>query len=82
MMQAMGQDMPAAKATLEINLRHNVIKGLAKLVSSDEDTAKLISQQLADNALLAAGLLENSHQMSARMNQLIEKLGVKGRQSF
>lgn len=74
MMQAMGQDMPVSKATLEINLRHNVIKGLAKLVSSDEDTAKLISQQLADNALLAAGLLENSHQMSARMNQLIEKL--------
>ena len=74
MMQAMGQDMPMTKATLEINPRHSVIHGLAKLADSDQDTAKLIAQQLTDNALLAAGLLENTHQMSARMNQLIEKL--------
>ncbi|MGB0992981.1 MAG: molecular chaperone HtpG [Akkermansiaceae bacterium] len=74
MMQAMGQDMPATKATLEINPRHETIHGLAKLIDSDAETAKLIAQQLTDNALLAAGLLENAHQMSARMNQLIEKL--------
>ncbi|MBK1830920.1 molecular chaperone HtpG [Verrucomicrobiaceae bacterium R5-34] len=74
MMQSMGQDMPATKATLEINPRHEVIHGLAKLVDSDEDTAKLVAQQLTDNALLAAGLLENPHQMAKRMNQLIEKL--------
>jgi len=74
MMQAMGQDMPVTKATLEINTRHQVIQGLAKLVESDEDTAQLVAQQLTDNALLAAGLLENPHQMAARMNQLIEKL--------
>ena len=74
MMQAMGQDLPMTQATLEINPRHEVIHGLAKLVESDADTAKLVAQQLADNALLAAGLLENPHQMAARMNQLIEKL--------
>ncbi len=74
MMQAMGQDMPAVKATLEINTRHNVMHGLSKLIDSDPDTAKLVAQQLADNALLAAGLLENAHEMSSRMNQLIEKL--------
>ena len=74
MMQSMGQDMPATKATLEINPRHAVIHGLHKLMSTDEDTAKLIAQQLTDNALLSAGLLENAHQMSTRMNQLIEKL--------
>ena len=77
MMQAMGQDMPVTKATLEINLRHNVIHGLHKLVESDEDTAKLVAQQLTDNALLAAGLLENPHQMASRMNELIEKLVQK-----
>ena len=74
MMQSMGQDMPATKATLEINPRHEVIHGLHKLISSDEDTAKLIAQQLTDNALLAAGLLENPHQMATRMNELIAKL--------
>ena len=74
MMQAMGQDLPMTQATLEINPRHEVIHGLAKLVESDADTAKLVAQQLADNALLAAGLLENPHEMTSRMNQLIEKL--------
>jgi len=74
MMQSMGQEMPTVKATLAINTRHNVIHGLSKLVESDVDTAKLIAQQLTDNALLAAGLLENTHEMSSRMNQLIEKL--------
>lgn len=74
MMQAMGQEIPVTKATLEINPRHQVIHGLVKLVDSDGETAKLIAQQLTDNALLAAGLLENPHQMASRMNQLIEKL--------
>ncbi len=74
MMQAMGQEMPEIKASMEINPRHEVIHGLVKLIDSDLDTAKLVSQQLADNALLAAGLLESTHQMSSRMNELIAKL--------
>ena len=74
MMQSMGQDMPATKATLEINPRHEVMHGLHKLIESDKDTASLVAQQLTDNALLAAGLLDNTHQMAARMNELIGKL--------
>ncbi len=77
MMQSMGQDMPVTKATLEINPRHEVIHGLHKLVGADQETAKLVAQQLTDNALLAAGLLENPHQMAARMNELIGKLVQK-----
>ena len=77
MMKAMGQDMPVTKATLEINPRHTVIHGLYELIESDKDTASLVAQQLTDNALLAAGLLENPHQMAARMNELIGKLVEK-----
>ena len=77
MMKAMGQDMPVTKATLEINPRHTVIHGLYELIESDKDTATLVAQQLTDNALLAAGLLENPHQMAARMNELIGKLVEK-----
>ena len=77
MMKAMGQDMPVTKATLEINPRHTVIHGLYELIESDKDTASLVAQQLTDNALLAAGLLENPHQMAARMNELIAKLVEK-----
>ena len=77
MMEAMGQSMPTTKATLVINPRHSVIHALSTLIESDEDTAKLVAQQLTDNALLAAGLLENAHQMAARTTQLIEKLVQK-----
>ncbi len=77
MMQAMGQDMPTTKATLEINPRHAVIHGLSNLMESDKETAALVVQQLADNALLAAGLLDNPHKMTARMNELIGKLVEK-----
>ena len=77
MMQAMGQDMPTTKATLEINPRHAVIHGLSNLIEADKETASLVVQQLADNALLAAGLLDNPHKMTARMNKLIGKLVEK-----
>ncbi|MGB2403206.1 MAG: molecular chaperone HtpG [Akkermansiaceae bacterium] len=77
MMQAMGQDMPTTKATLEINPRHAVIHGLSDLIEDDKETASLVVQQLADNALLAAGLLDNPHKMTARMNELIGKLVEK-----
>ena len=77
MMQAMGQDMPTTKATLEINPRHAVIHGLSDLIEDDKETAILVIQQLADNALLAAGLLDNPHKMTARMNELIGKLVEK-----
>ena len=77
MMQAMGQDMPTTKATLEINPRHAVIHGLSNLMESDKETAGLVVQQLADNALLSAGLLDNPHKMTARMNELIGKLVAK-----
>ena len=77
MMQAMGQDMPTTKATLEINPRHAVIHGLSNPIEADKETASLVVQQLADNALLAAGLLDNPHKMTARMNELIGKLVEK-----
>ncbi len=77
MMQAMGQPMPESKVELEINPRHSVIHGLAKLAESDSDTAELVAQQLTDNAMLAAGLLDNTHEMTERINKLLEKVVQK-----
>ncbi|NWK54244.1 molecular chaperone HtpG [Verrucomicrobiaceae bacterium N1E253] len=73
-MASMGQEVPMTKTSLEINPRHEVIHGLARLVDTDKETAQLVAQQLTDNALLAAGLLENPHQMTSRINQLLEKV--------
>ncbi|MFC5051960.1 molecular chaperone HtpG [Rubritalea spongiae] len=74
MMKAMGQEVPAPKVTLEINPRSEVIKNLAGLQERDAELAGLVTQQLTDNALLAAGLLENPQEMVSRMNDLLARV--------
>lgn len=74
MMKAMGQEVPAPKVTLEINPRSEVIKNLSSLQQKDNELATLVAQQLTDNALLAAGLLENPQEMVSRMNDLLARV--------
>lgn len=74
MMKAMGQEVPTPKVTLEINPRSEVIKNLSNLQAKDNDLAALVAQQLTDNALLAAGLLENPQEMVSRMNDLLARV--------
>jgi len=74
MMKAMGQDVPEAKVILEVNPRHEVIKNLSSLHAKDKDLAALITQQLADNAMLAAGLLDNPQGMVSRLNDILTKV--------
>jgi TNF receptor-associated protein 1 len=74
MMKAMGQEMPEPKPTLEINASHGLVKKLSALKDSDPDLAEAIGTQLADQALLAAGLVENPQAVAARMNSLLERV--------
>jgi TNF receptor-associated protein 1 len=74
MMKAMGQEVPTPKVTLEINPRSEVIKNLSNLQQKDDELAGLVAQQLTDNALLAAGLLENPQEMVSRMNDLLARV--------
>lgn len=73
MMQG-GDAMPAAPVKLQINQRHQIIKGLSNLIKSDADTANLIANQLLDNALATANLMDDPREMIARSYQAIEKL--------
>jgi hypothetical protein len=50
------------------------MKGLSNLVKADKDTAELIANQLLDNALATANLLDDPRDMIARSYQAIEKL--------
>ena len=81
MMKAMQQKMgdlggePAPK--LQINPRHGLVKNLAALSGSNPDTAKLISEQLLDNARAAAGLLEDPSAMIQRNYKILEALSAK-----
>ncbi len=74
MMKAMGQDAPEPKVVLEVNPRHEVIKNLSALKESDEELASMVTQQLTDNALLAAGMMDNPQKMVNRMNDLLGKI--------
>ncbi len=74
MMQGGDDAMPASPVKLQINQRHAIIKGLSKLIVSDKETAELIANQLLDNALATANLLDDPRDMIARSYQAIEKL--------
>jgi molecular chaperone HtpG len=74
MMKAMnreGADSPV-RVNLEINPRHAVIKRLSEIQGSNPERAKLVAEQLLDNALISAGLLDDATTMVARLNKLLE----------
>ena len=76
MMKAMnrdGADSPL-RVNLEINPRHAVIKRLFETHTANPDRAKLVAEQLLDNALIGAGLLEDPTAMVARLNKLLESV--------
>jgi HSP90 family molecular chaperone len=57
-----------------VNPRHQVIKNLSTLKESDAELAAMVTQQLTDNALLAAGMMENPQNMVNRMNDLLARI--------
>jgi len=79
MMQQMNPDAPEmeAKVVLHINPRHGLIKNLAELRDSNPDLAKTISEQIFDNTLVEAGILEDPKKMLGRVYGLLEKLTQK-----
>ncbi|MDR3228724.1 MAG: molecular chaperone HtpG [Puniceicoccales bacterium] len=79
MMRAMGQENDAAASgvKLEINPRHGLIHKLDALRDTDPSFAKLLAGQLFDNALLAAGLLENPRAMTSRIYEILEAAAAR-----
>ena len=77
MMKAMkkpGEADEPVKVNLEFNPRHAVMKKLHAMRTTDADKAELVAEQLLDNALIAAGLLEDPSRMVARLNKLLESV--------
>jgi TNF receptor-associated protein 1 len=71
---AFGSEPPVK---LQINPRHPLIKNLADLREPNEALAGLISEQLLDNARVAAGLLEDPSAMIQRNYKILEQLSAK-----
>ncbi|HRE05936.1 MAG TPA: molecular chaperone HtpG [Opitutaceae bacterium] len=76
MMKAMNKDSAETplKVNLEINPRHAVIKRLQATRESAPEKARLVAEQVLDNALISAGLLEDPTKMVARMYKLLESV--------
>ena len=62
------------KQTLEVNPSHPIIVGLASLVDASSPVAPIIAEQIVDNALVAAGLVDDSRTMLPRLNALLASL--------
>ncbi|MEY3775721.1 MAG: hypothetical protein RLZZ129_2501 [Verrucomicrobiota bacterium] len=76
MMKAMKKDEADSplRVNLEINPRHAVLTRLHALHTGSPDKAKLVAEQLLDNSLISAGLLDDATPMVARLNKLLENI--------
>jgi TNF receptor-associated protein 1 len=59
---------------LEINGKHEIVKRLHGLVDkgANAELCKAVSEQLVDNALISAGLIDDSRVMLPRLNGMLE----------
>jgi molecular chaperone HtpG len=74
MMEAMGQGAPELKARLEFNPSHELVAKLNSLRMENEEVAAKVAGQLADNALMAAGMVKDPSSIIAGMNSLLGSL--------
>ena len=74
MMKAMnkGGEQSPLQVSLEVNPRHAVVKRLAELRASAPEKAALVAEQVLDNALISAGLLEDAPAMVKRLYRILE----------
>ena len=74
LMKAMNKDggQSPLRVNLEINPSHAVIKHLSELQTSSPEKATLIAEQILDNALISAGLLEDASVMVKRLYKILE----------
>ena len=74
MMQQMNPDFSQSQSVeIEINPRHDLIKKLHEVRQSRPDLAPMIAEQIVDNALLSAGLLDESKNMVNRVYDIMLK---------
>lgn len=66
-------DKPVA-VKIELNPRHPLVHKLDTLRGTNPELAKLVAEQVLDNTLIAAGLLDNPRGMTQRIYEILGKL--------
>lgn len=59
---------------LQVNPKHRLMVRLVSLYKTEPALAKLASEQLLDNALVTAGLIDDSRAMLPRITQILEQM--------
>ena len=62
------------KQTMEVNPSHPIITRIYHLRESQPDVARSVTQQMFDNALIAAGLMDDPRVMLPRLNSIMENM--------
>jgi TNF receptor-associated protein 1 len=72
-MSGSGKSSDVSPQTLEINLGHPIIQGLLEVskVAAADPMAELVALQVLDNALIAAGLVDDARLMLPRINEIL-----------
>ena len=68
----MDTDLFGTRQELEVNLEHNILVKLNQIRDSKPELAKDVADQVFDNALVAAGILDDPRSMITRINSLLE----------
>ena len=71
------EGMPLPKQQMEINPNHPIIVGINTIRETEPTLAKVLVEQIFDNCLMAAGLLDDSRSMLPRLNDILLTV-VKG----
>ncbi len=75
-LKAMHQD-PGEQASvrLEINPSHGLIRKLYDLREGNPELARMVTEQIYDNSMIAAGFVEDPRSMVNRIYDLLERIG-------
>lgn len=63
--------MPLPRQTVLINPKHEIIVGIHRMKENEPVLAQLLAEQILDNCLVAAGLLNDGRSMLPRLNDLM-----------
>jgi HSP90 family molecular chaperone len=63
--------MKLPKQQVEINSKHPMIAGLYAIREKEPELAKVLAEQIFDNCLIAAGLLDDGRSMLGRLNDIL-----------
>jgi TNF receptor-associated protein 1 len=63
--------IPLQKQIVEVNMKHPIIVGIHKIREKEPTLALVLAEQVFDNCLIAAGLMDDGRSMLPRLNDLL-----------